>query len=417
MAKWCPIKERASAAAAVQAAVNAATSSAQYLQQPISPQYLQDPNSPNSPLTPSVPGGLPRVPSRQESLDSDFPEELELSETGRPGVLTYMAAALQNSVQDSAQISFGAFKSLLRAFQKASPAAPPVNPVSTVVSSNVTDSVPTSPVELSLDGDQNLDQFQTSAAAEDISPGQDQSPASSSARLQHGSAEKPALAGLGLQSNGMWHQANRWDSDAVHSGQSQAQDVTQSNITGSAAHDGVGSNALSESALQEVKAYGCAIGAAEPPSGRDTQTATTSTAHHSQQLLNSQAANGRLKHQTSAGDTNSSEAPPTPGRSPDAVAKSSQAGHTDVQQLELQATSLQLPEAHGFAADTDVDRGVDGSLEKELTGRPAALIADEALCNVANAAVADTGMGQLLCIGLMKHFSVGCCKAILGQKC
>ena len=70
---------------------------------------------------------------------------------------------------------------------------------------------------------------------------------------------------------------------------------------------------------------------------------------------------------------------------------------------QLNEAAGQLIEADGQVGDRNGDGGVDGSLEKELTGRPAALIPDEVLNGVADAACAETGMRRLLL-----HASHGC---------
>lgn len=374
IAKWCPIASRASAAATVQAAVDrAADRSSPHAFPGLSESgvNLNQPPIPPWDPTPSRPGDLPRVPSRQESLDSDMPEELELSETGRPGVLSYVAGALQNGVQDSTQIGVGAFKSLLRTFQKGSNAAPAASAVSVTTSPDAADSLPASPSE----------QLESETS---------HSP-SHMLRSQHGTADhNHALEATGQAAATqrdmptVQSRFSAYANDGAQSGEGIADELTGNpSISQNTGHTGSGS--LGEAVLQDVKAYGNAIGVAPPnatPPAASRDTASTSDTGPWQSSIGrgSQASAHSVQHQSLPQNLRSGEEHHNGGQPIGTVLQGSESGQLEAPQFEP-----------GTSAANAVGQEVDGSLERALAGRPVASIPDEALCSVADAAVKATG--------------------------
>ena len=403
VAKWCPITQRAAAATAVQTVVDTAASS------PQSPQQQRLPHSPqpifNPADTPTPQTSLPRVPSRQESLDSDFPEEIELSETGRPGVLTYVAAALQNGVQDSAQISLGAFKSLLRTFQRASPAAPLVQPTTALESSGGADTAPTTPDALGVSQDvQDSEQQYLSEVGNAIMPVQMQSHKSQALQAQQAQQAQQPMIVLTDDQESAIRQPRTQD------GHLQAGNRGY-NTNGGTETPELVSNPYPFSFSSGVKMYGNAIGmhsqagplhqSASPDASGDLQDEKSSisqAADQQQQTASMQRAT--LDSLTPVSQVRMSTGPV--GEARQATAEQAEVQSSGLQQNEanrqLGGADAQLNEATGRLGEADAqvhDRsgagGVDGSLEKELTGCPAALIPDEVLNGVATAACAESG--------------------------
>lgn len=157
-------------------------------QRSVAPEPGLQPATPQTPATPASPTSPPPSgPFRQDSLESDITEEIELSGSSRPDMLSYITAGVRNSVHDSAALGIEGFRTLLKTFQKRrSPCTAPAEAdISTEPAEAVLDaSVPLSAGQTCQQDRRILNQLYTSVMAAGVDLDESGSPSAAQDRAQ-----------------------------------------------------------------------------------------------------------------------------------------------------------------------------------------------------------------------------------------